>query len=78
MARISQVWEELHVTWMSMPEYANPSYAPASFSPPVYDWLSGYAVNYGVLIDTDEDPTATQFSFASRDHEETALSYNFV
>lgn len=82
VARISQVWEELHVTWMSMPEYANPSYAPASFSPPVYDidvtgyvndWLSGYAVNYGVLIDTDEDPTATQFSFASRDHEETAL-----
>jgi len=80
VARISDVWEELHVTWMSMPQHANPTDASVSFTPPIYDidvtgyvndWLSGYAVNYGVLIDTDEDPTANQFSFASREHEET-------
>ena len=79
VARIVETWEENEVTWMSTPGYANPTYADVAFVPPVYDievtsrvddWLSGYAVNHGFIIDTDEDPTATRFSFASREHDE--------
>ena len=82
VARASTTWEELQVTWANAPSIEGASYAPTSFAPPVYDidvtgalddWLSGYAVNHGLTIDTDEDPTATRFSFASREHEEAAL-----
>jgi len=78
VARLTEVWEELEVTWSDSTEFTGASYATALFEPPVYaidvtnrvdDWLSGYASNHGLLIDTDENPTATRFSFASREHE---------
>ncbi len=81
VARAATAWEELEVTWANAPQFTGPTYATASFEPPVYDidvtghvndWLSGYASNYGLIVDTDEDPTATRFSFASREHEEEA------
>ncbi len=80
VARNTETWEEMEVTWGNAPFIEGASYATTLFTPPVYDievtgfvddWLSGYAVNHGLTIDTSEDPTATRFSFASREHEET-------
>ncbi len=79
VSRAAAVWEEFEVTWANAPAMAGATYAGVSFTPPVYaidvtgavsDWLSGYADNHGIIIDTDESPTATRLSFASREHEQ--------
>jgi len=79
VARISDAWAEYSVTWNDSLATAGAALATASYDSLWYeiditdyidDWVDGVYENLGVEVDTSEDPTASQFIFASREYAE--------
>ncbi|MBD3368098.1 MAG: DNRLRE domain-containing protein [Candidatus Eisenbacteria bacterium] len=79
VGRITEFWGENSVTWDDSLATSGAAIAEASYDSLWYeiditdyvdDWISGLYSNQGVEIDTSEDPTASQFIFASREYAE--------
>ena len=79
VARIAQNWAENTVTWSDSLGTSGSAIAEAAYDSLWYevdvtdyvdDWVDGLYDNLGVEIDTSEDPTASQFIFASREYAE--------
>jgi hypothetical protein len=81
-ARVITAWSESSITWNYMIEgttggqVAASSYVPRWYEIDVTsvfrEWLSGGEPNYGLQVDTTQQPSASRFYFASREHENDA------